>query len=255
MKHTPEPLAGRIARGDVVIGLIVKMPAAAVIELAGHAGFDLVVIDTEHGAAEVTELEHHLRAADAAGIAALVRVGDHEPLPVLRALDAGAAGIIVPHISCAEEAQAAVRAAHYPPAGVRGLAISTRAGRQGTVPVERHLADAAEQTIVVAQIEDKKAVDRSDDIAKTERLNAVWIGPSDLSLSLGVPGQLDHPDVTAAVNQIAADVIASPDCALCVLVDTVEQAAQWRVRGAGILLFNSTALIARELQSIAASTR
>lgn len=249
-----QPLAVRVARGDTVLGLIVKMPAASVIELAGRTGFDFVVIDTEHGAADVTELEHHLRAADAVDIAASVRVGDGSPLPILRALDAGAAGIIVPHVSCAEEARAAVRSAHYPPNGTRGLALSTRAGGHGTVPLSRHLAEAAAHTIVVAQVEDKDAVQRNTEIAATEGLNAVWIGPSDLSLSLGLPGQLDHPEVIAAVDRIAGDVAAA-DCALCVLVDTVEHAARWRARGAGMLLFNSTTLLSRELRAMVDGVR
>lgn len=250
MTDTTKPLAARIAGGDTAYGVIVKMPSPAVVELVGHAGFDLVVIDTEHGTADSTELEHHLRAADSAGIPALVRVGSNDPLHILRALDAGATGVIVPHVSHADGAHAAVRAAHYPPAGTRGLAVSTRAGHHGTVPLHQHLTDAAANTIVVAQVEDKNAVAHSAQIAAIPRLNAVWIGPSDLSLSLGLPGQLDHPTVVDAIDQIAAEVTASSDCALCVLVDTVEQAASWRDRGARIVLFNSTTILADQLRRI-----
>ena len=252
MTETTLPLAARIAGGDTAYGVIVKMPSPAVVELVGHTGFDLVVIDTEHGPADGGELEHHLRAADSVGVAALVRVGSNDPLSILRALDAGAAGVIVPHVSHAEDAEAAVRAAHYPPAGTRGLSVSTRAGRHGTLPLHQHLADAAATTIVVAQVEDKGAVAHSAQIAATPRLNAVWIGPSDLSLSLGLPGQLDHPAVAGAIDEIAADVTASSGCALCVLVDTVEQAAAWGARGARMVLFNSTTILAQQLQNLAA---
>ena len=246
----PRPLAARIAGGDTAYGVIVKMPAPALVELVGHTGFDLVVIDTEHGTADDSELEHHLRAADSAGVPALVRVGSNNPQSILRALDAGATGVIVPHVSDPEDAQAAVRAAHYPPVGRRGLALSTRAGRFGTVPLHEHLAHAAASTIVVAQIEDKQAVPRSARVAATPGLNAVWIGPSDLSLSLGLPGQLAHPTVVGAIDHIAAEVTASAHCALCVLVDSVDQAAQWRRRGARIVLFNSTAILADQLRTV-----
>lgn len=250
MTTTSQPLAARIAHGDSVYGVIVKMPAPAVVEMAGHVGFDLVVIDTEHGTADNSELEHHLRAADSAGIPVLVRIGTHDPLATLRALDAGAAGVIVPHISSADQARAAVAQAHYPPMGTRGLAVSTRAGRHGNASMRDHLASAAENTVVVAQVEDKEAAKRSEEIAHTPGLTAVWIGPSDLSMSLGLPGELDHPEVVAAVDRIAADVLASRDCALCVLADTPKDADSWRARGARIVLFNSTSIVANGLREI-----
>jgi 4-hydroxy-2-oxoheptanedioate aldolase len=253
---TPYPsLAERIGNADTVYGLIVKMPAPALVELAGHTGFDLVVVDTEHGIADDATLEHHLRAADSAGIPALVRVGSNQPLLMLRALDAGATGVIVPHVSNAEDARAAVAAAHYPPAGTRGLAVSTRAGHHATVSLQAHLADAAANTVVVAQAEDTEAVQHSADIAATPGLNAVWIGPSDLSLSLGLPGQMDHPEVVAAIDHIAHKVVASDGCALCVLVDTPEQAAEWSAQGARMVLFNSTAILSRELANTLTGVR
>src|SRR5262245_35125759 len=105
------------------------MPAPATLELAGHTGFDFALIDTEHGIADGQQLEHHLRAADSAGLDCVVRVGANDSTEILRALDAGARGVVVPHVTTAAEAAAAVRAAHYPPIGKRGLALSTRAGR------------------------------------------------------------------------------------------------------------------------------
>ncbi|WP_199334625.1 HpcH/HpaI aldolase family protein [Streptomyces sp. GMR22] len=250
MTVTQPPLASRIAADTAVSGLIVKMSCAPVVELAGHLGFDFVLIDTEHGLSDSAELEHHLRAADAAGIAALVRVGSNDPLAVLRALDAGATGVVVPHISTRAEARAAVSAAHYPPHGSRGLALSTRAGRSGTVPMQQHLADAAARTVVVAQAEDVAAVDNIGAIVETDGLNAVWIGPSDLSMSLGRPGELNHPEVSASIDKIVESVLSAPACRLAVLVDTVEDAIQWRARGASMLLFNHTTILHKGMSGI-----
>ncbi|MEU6131755.1 aldolase/citrate lyase family protein [Saccharopolyspora sp. NPDC047091] len=210
---------------------------------AGHPGFDFVLIDTEHGLADSSELEHHLRAADAAGIAALVRVGSNDPLWTLRVLDAGATGIVVPHISTEAEAHAAASAAHYPPRGTRGPALSARAGRSGTVSMQRHLADAARGTVVVAQAEDTESVDNIGAITATGDLNAVWIGPSDLPMSLGRPGEMDRPEVVAAIDEIVEGVLSSPACRLAVLVDDVEDADRWRARGATMLLFNHTTIL------------
>jgi 4-hydroxy-2-oxoheptanedioate aldolase len=196
----PRPLADRLRDGDRLQLLFVKLPAPAEVELAGLTGFDAVILDTEHGTEE--GLDHHLRAADAVGLPALVRVAGTDPAPILRALDAGATGIVVAHVRDAAEAQAAVTAAHYPPRGIRGLALTTRAGRHGTANLGEHLARAARQTLVIAQIEDAEAVPQTEAICAVEGVDAVLIGATDLSISLGHPGATGHPAVTAAVAQI-----------------------------------------------------
>src|SRR5690348_10268232 len=123
----------RLAAGEPLTGLIVKMPAPAQVEAAGHAGFDFVLLDTEHGPGDGLALEEHLRAA---AIPVLVRV--RSPDAILGALDAGAAGVVVPHVLDPAGAEAAVAAAHYPPRGRRGIALSTRAGGYGTVSLDEH---------------------------------------------------------------------------------------------------------------------
>jgi 4-hydroxy-2-oxoheptanedioate aldolase len=237
-------LAARIRDTDTLYGLVVKMPAPAIVEAAGYGGFDLTVIDTEHGIADGRELEHHLRAADAAGIDCLVRVGGHDPTEALRALDAGATGIVVPHVTSAIEARAAVSSAHYPPLGRRGLAVSTRAGRQGTTPLTKHIEDALERTVVIAQIEDGEALHHIDDIASTPRLDALFVGPNDLSISLGHPGEFSHPHVVSAIDECVERVHAAGNASICVLVSSVDEAHEWQRRGARIVLFTASALLA-----------
>jgi 4-hydroxy-2-oxoheptanedioate aldolase len=244
-----EALRSRIDRGEAVYGLIVKMPNQPVVEMAGYAGFDLVMIDTEHGLADDSALENHLRSATLAGISALVRLGRNDPVSILRVLDAGAAGVIVPHISTAGEAADAVRAAHYPPLGSRGLAISTIAGRYGAVTLNEHLEDAQRNTIVLAQAEDKDAAANIRSIVAVPDLTGVWIGPTDLSMSLGHPGQSDHPVVAAAIENIAQATTAAGR-ALCVIADSAEDAERWVERGARIILFNSTSLIGGVFRSV-----
>jgi 4-hydroxy-2-oxoheptanedioate aldolase len=250
-----QSLRDRIAAGDCLYGLIVKMPNQPMVEMAGYTGFDLVMIDTEHGMADDSALENHLRSARLAGVSTLVRLGHNDPLLILRALDAGATGVVVPHVSTAGEAAAAVSAAHYPPMGTRGLAVSTIAGRHGTVPLKTHLDAAAATTFVVAQAEDKEAATNSAAIAAVPGLDAVWIGPSDLSMSLGQPGQTSHPVVAAAIDRIADNVTSSADCALCVIADSTEEAAAWVQRGARIILLNSTKLLADAFRGAVGSAR
>jgi 4-hydroxy-2-oxoheptanedioate aldolase len=152
-------------------------------------------------------------------------------------LDAGAKGVIAPHVDTPEEATAAVSAAHYPPVGTRGLAASTRAGRHSTGTLADHLERALRETAVFVQIEDKKAVEHAKAIAATEHVDAVWLGPGDLSMSLGHPGELNHPDVAAAVDSIVEDVTRAANTALCVVVDSEDDIPYWRHRGASIVVF------------------
>jgi 4-hydroxy-2-oxoheptanedioate aldolase len=140
---SPDGLAGRLAAHEPLTALLVKMPCAREIESAGHTGFDLVVIDTEHGPGGGFELEHHLRAADAAGLPALVRVPSADPAGIGAVLDAGATGVVVPHVLDARGAAGVVAAAHYPPRGRRGFALSTRAGGYGAAGWHEHLERAA----------------------------------------------------------------------------------------------------------------
>lgn len=245
------PIVDRLASGDALVGVVVKMPAPGLIEQCGHAGIDLIVIDTEHGQGDGDALEHHLRAADSASVAALVRVGANDPLLILRTLDAGAAGVIVPHVSSAAEAERAVRAAHYPPIGDRGIALTTRDGRQGASTLVEHIDRRARETIVIVQIEDTAGIDQAKAIAETAHVTAVWIGPNDLSVSMGRAGDIDHPDVQAAIGRGVA-AIRESNVPLCWLVTSEQDARAWLERGARIILFTIHSLLAERLRVISA---
>lgn len=244
-------LAERLQADELVQGLIVKMPAPSIVEMAAYAGFDFVLIDAEHGLGDGAELEHHIRAADGAGVPSIVRVGDLRSIEILRALDAGATGIVIPHVANAEAAARAVRYAHYPPVGTRGLAVSTRAGHQGGLTLREHLARAERTTLVLVQIEDADAVARVDAIVDVDRVDAVFLGPSDLSTSLGHPGELDHPVVAAAIDRVLDAVLTRGGPALCVLVHDEEERAAWLARGARIILFAAHGLINQRLREVA----
>jgi 4-hydroxy-2-oxoheptanedioate aldolase len=248
------PGDGRGVASTHLLALIVKVPSASTVELAGHAGFDFVLIDTEHGPSDMGELEHHMRAAESAGIRSLVRVSGADSADILRALDAGAHGIVVPHVTSPADVQRAVARTRYPPGGRRSLALSTRAGRYGTRPVDEHLA-AGDDTLLIAQLEDAEALDHLAEILASEGLAGVFIGPADLSASLGRPGQLDHPLVNGAVERITAAVLDQPNLWLCVLASDEDEAREWAARGASLVLFNAPAVLAARLVAIAQSRR
>jgi len=232
--------------------LILKMPAASLVEMAGHAGFDLVLLDTEHGPSDMAELENHIRAADSAGIRVLVRVSDAGSPDILRALDAGAAGIVVPHVASPEKVELAAAATRYPPRGRRSLALSTRAGRQGARSVSDHLA-AASETILIGQIEDAESLDRVPEILESDGLTGIFIGPADLSASMGWPGEPDHPRVNEAIETVVEATKRAPGLSLGVLAGSEEEVREWADRGVEMIFVNSAALLVNQLRVIVAA--
>lgn len=241
-------LASRLRSGERTVGLIAKMIAPAPVELAGYLGFDFVIIDTEHGTGG-SDLNHHIRAADSAGVPALVRVSELDRAEIAWSLDGGAAGIAIPQVSTADTAREAVRLSHYPPQGVRGLATSTRAGHQGTVLGTTHLEAAASNTVVVVQIESAIGAANALDIMSVDDVTAVWIGLNDLTLEMGHFGHPDHPDVERAVNQIieASQRSRKP---LLAIADSEEEGRYWSGRGVHSLLINFTTIAARSLGAL-----
>src|SRR5258708_36437279 len=152
-------LRQRLLGGEPFYGLLIKPSAPALVEMCAAAGFDFAFIDGEHGSGETLEWEHHVRAAESFGMPAVIRVGSHQPGEILRALDIGADGIIVPHVNTRGEAEAVVRAAHYPPVGRRGLATTTRAGRHAVSNLKKHPRSAEDNSLILVQVEDPEAIE------------------------------------------------------------------------------------------------
>ncbi|MEV6313154.1 aldolase/citrate lyase family protein [Streptomyces sp. NPDC051840] len=187
VSRTPRrSLKQRLAEGESLRGALLRLPSETLVEMAGVAGLDYVVIDCEHGPADTALLQQHIMAAEVHGIDVLVRVGSAEPSLALRALDLGAAGLIHPHVDSAEDARRAVAASHYPPRGGRGFATYSRAGRFGTVDAAEHLA-ASRETLVIVMIETRRACAAAEAIARTEGVDAVLVGPADLAADCGFP--------------------------------------------------------------------
>jgi len=185
------------------------MPFAApgLVELCALAGFDYVIIDLEHGAIDVGECEGLVRAAEVAEVTPIARVATTEQGAILRLLDAGVQGLMVPHVSSRADAERAVAAAMYPPLGHRG-AGSMRAAAYGQKLHRRDwVRHANEEMLVIAMLEDADAVRNVSEILAVQGLDAFEIGTGDLSLSMGVPGETSHPKVEAAVEQMVATIL------------------------------------------------
>jgi len=194
----------KLARGEVVFGSFLQLPTPDVVEIFGMAGFDLVILDSEHGPMGFERLQDMARAADVRGLGTVVRIPAGAHQRILSVLEIETSGVVVPHVNDAEAASAVIREAKYFPLGRRGLATTTRAGDYGTVDIAEYCRRANEGTLVIVQIENLAAADKSAEIAAVEGIDMLLVGPRDMSQSAGEPGNVDHPDVVAAMEKVAA---------------------------------------------------
>lgn len=240
-------LKRRLAAGERLYGALLRLPSETLVEMAGVAGLDYVVIDCEHGPADMTALQHHLTAAAAQGIDVLVRIGSAEPALALRCLDLGAAGIIHPHVDSAADARRAVAQDRYPPLGERGFATYSRAGRFGTVTAAEHLA-ASEETLVVAMIETARACAAAAEIVATEGVDAVLVGPADLAVDCGFPGKEAIDRLIAATHGAAHDA----GRAVMSIVPHPAAARAAERAGAQLVLYNTAQVLMDTFRTLAA---
>jgi 4-hydroxy-2-oxoheptanedioate aldolase len=194
----------KLQKGGIAAGVIIQDPAVQVVEVLGLLGFDWLFIDCEHSPMSLEDVGKLVMAADLRGITPLVRVPQNLPEIILRYLDVGAMGIIVPGVDTVEDAQKAVRAAKYPPEGVRGLAGVRGADFGLSGPLGDYVKIANQETLVVADVESREGVENIEGILGTEGVDGVVIGSNDLSQSLGVPGQTNNPVVIEAIDKILA---------------------------------------------------
>jgi len=208
-------LKARLEAGRRVYGLLNSIPAPLLVEMIGYAGYDFVILDLEHVGINPQTLEDMIRAAESCGLTPLVRVPGVEPKTILRVLDAGAQGIVVPCVQNDEQARKAVQAGRYHPLGERGISGGRTTGF-GTLGLQDYMALANREIMMVAMIEDSAGVENIDAIAAVPGIDLILEGAIDLSQSLGVPGQPQHPEVQAALHRVAAACTAHgiPFCAI-----------------------------------------
>jgi 4-hydroxy-2-oxoheptanedioate aldolase len=241
-----------LLRGErPLLGTFVGIPSAALVEMCGHAGLDFVIIDNEHGPAGIESTEGLIRAARASGVIPVVRTFEAE---ILRVLDVGASAVQVPQVNTPEQAARIVAAAKYPPAGARGAAFSTRAAGFGFFGGEQHVHDSNAGTAVIVMAETRAALACLDAILAVPGIDAVFFGPNDLSFSLGYPGQMEHPEVVAAIEHGIARALAA-GVAPGVLAQTPADFHRWRKAGARYLPGVLSGLIASSLRATVARVR
>ncbi len=220
----------KVKSGKALLGPFLNLTNPAIIEIAGHAGFDYAIIDTEHGEIAVEMAVNMVRAAKLAGISPVVRVYKNEPELITKALDIGAEAVQIPQICSREEAEAAIRSAKFAPEGCRGCNRFTRGADYSHMSGADFFGKSNDTTAVILQVEGQKGMDNFEDIISVPGIDVLFIGPYDLSASLGIPGQVDHPLVMEAMDK-SKKLADKYGVALGFFVDTVEGAIKWRERG------------------------
>ncbi len=203
-------MKAKLEAGEPAFGLSVMIPSPQVVESAAGMGFDWVLIDCEHGTIGVESMELMVAAAEAAGVTPIVRPRTNAAIDILQAMDRGAQGVQVPHVSTAEQARSAVAAVKFHPLGERSLAVGTRASRYGFGgSLAGFVEEANRATLVCVQIEDAEALPNLEAILRVEGIDVFFIGPSDLSQSMGFPGDPKAPPVAKAIEEALAQIVAA----------------------------------------------
>lgn len=191
----------QLQNGAVLAGPFFSNNAPDLVESAALGGFSFAIFDLEHSSMSLDALPGLTRAAECRGMAPLVRVPNSDPSTILKALDCGVHGIVVPQVNTPEQARRIVRSCHYYPLGERGLGL-VRASAYGSVPVTDYFAEVRDQLLVIAQCESAEGLDNLEEIAAVPAIDAIFLGPFDLSQSLGIPGETDHPRIREAAGRI-----------------------------------------------------
>jgi len=199
-----EKIKTRFQEGSVSIGTWLTMAHLSVAEILADAGYDWVMIETEHTAIDVSEVMGLIMAVAGRGCIPLVRLAGIDPIQAKAVLDAGAAGVMIPMVNSRADAEAAVKAVKYPPIGERGACGAQRGQGYGFgyESYVDHVQDVNENSLLMIQIEHINAVKAIDDILSVPGIDGTFIGPYDLSMSMGLPGQLDHEEVQSAKRRV-----------------------------------------------------
>lgn len=241
----PEWLKARAGAGARLLGVLLRIPSEELVEMVAITGFDFVLLDCEHGPADMVEVRRHMALAALHGVPTIVRVGKNDHQLVLRVLDAGAAGVVGPHVDSAADAHELVESAHYPPLGKRGFATYSRAGRYGSVDPVTHKDRSLGNTFVVAMIESPAGVRSAAEIAVVTGIDAVMIGVADLRAAL-TPDDLPFDDAVRQVHQ----ALAGSTAARLDIVPGREAAEAAFADGAQLVVYNLTHAVMAHLAEL-----
>lgn len=244
----------KLKAGGAVYGCWLRYSDPALVEFVGYQDWDFIVFDGEHGTLDPRGCENLVRAAELRDATPVIRVTSNDAPIISRFMDTGAQGVQIPMVNTAADAERAVQAIKYWPRGARGLASSRAAAYAQDLPLADYVVRANAETLVVAQIETPEAVEALPTIVDVDGIDVIFIGVTDLSQSLGVPGEPGTPKVQRAIEEIVRATVPSR-CALGVMVSSPETALRWRTRGARYIAFMLEGMIHDSAQAALAAMR
>jgi 2-keto-3-deoxy-L-rhamnonate aldolase RhmA len=241
-------LKAALKAGKPQIGSYVTFPSPEIVELFAAAGMDYVVIDLQHSSPDWQTLAHMIRAAEARRISPIVRVYSHEPALLLKVLEQGAEGISLPGVRNAADVRAAVDAIYYSPIGRRGACGHTRVAGYNSrrSDFSDHVRRQHERVLIWALIEDPEAITNVEEIASVRPgADLIGVGRGDLSVALGLPGQIDHPTVIEAAEKVIQQVASRSrgECGSSVMVHGPNEIAGWFARGCRMFTYAADAIM------------
>jgi 2-keto-3-deoxy-L-rhamnonate aldolase RhmA len=227
--------------GQPVVGtMIVEIRQPAVMQLLANAGFDFVIIDNEHGAFNIETIADLSRTAKYVGLTPLVRVTEMTYPYIAQSLDAGAQGVVIPRIYHPDQVREAVKITRYPPEGRRGNALSRGYTNFKSGVVSEVMAAVNQETLLIIQIETRQALDSVEEIVAIPGVDAAFIGPNDLSIALGLPGQIESPEVEAAIERTIA-ACQRHNVIPCIHMNDLKLAVHWAKKGMKLVSVGSEA--------------
>lgn len=235
IKSTPSYFRNRLRQGDVVFGVFCKTTSPEMIECLGYAGFDFCILDQEHGPIGMETLQNLVRAAEMSGICPLVRAGAINETGISHPLDVGVSGVQVPQVNSLADAKRVIELARYSPRGKRGVCRFVRAARYSDMDRKAYF-ESANQTIIVLQLEGS-AISAYKEVVQLPDVDVFFIGPYDISQTLGMTGQVDAPEVQAKVREIIG-IVKDAGKAAGIFADTPEQAKRWIEAGCQYIAYS-----------------
>ncbi len=240
------PLKETLEIGGTVVGSFVRMSSVEVAEACAHAGCDFIIIDMEHSPVTWERAAAMVIATESAGTVPLLRVSTWSRDLITRALDAGAHGVMIPQVETAAVARSVVAATRYGPDGTRGTASSRRSGFGLRIPLGEYVAAANRSVFVSVQVESVAAVSNVEEIAGIEGLDSIFLGLSDLSVDLAVPGEWHHPRLVEQVERVMA-ACAANDVAFGLPTPSAEFAKDYVGRGARFIATGDVGIFAEAM--------
>jgi 2-keto-3-deoxy-L-rhamnonate aldolase RhmA len=239
----PNPLKEKLARGEPVFGpFVMEMASPGLPQIFARAGADFIVYDMEAGCLDLATIKTQMALCRGLPVVPLVNVPWHDYALLARPLDCGAMGLLVPVVQTRAEAESIARITHYPPVGVRGVAFGIAQDDYSSGGLDVQIPAANERTMTIAKIETVKGVDAIDEIVSVPGIDVAFVGHMDLSVSLGVPGQYEHPKFAAAVDRVIAACKKHGKTGAC-LVTTPDAARSWMAKGFRLIIYSTDVIL------------